>query len=345
MSARLHVLVGSGGVGKTTLSAGYALALARAGRRVGLLGIDPAKRLQSALGLTLPDLEVKVPAPGELSAALLRPADCLRRWAREACADDARRARLESNAFFLAMADRLAGASDLLAAVRMAEWPERDPSLTDLVVDTAPGLNAVEFLQRPKTLVAFVEGRLVTWLRWLARGRGGAFGGLVRSGARAVGGLARIGGTKMLFELADFLLLVEDVLTPMMTRLEHAQQWLKRADTEVLLVTAVRDEAVTTVAQFTAALKGVGITPAAVVVNRALPAELAAELAPLDPATLRGDEAAVVRFARGTAAVQARLVAALQAVTPVVKVVPAARGLDGDDRLAALARLGEVLLS
>ena len=38
MSARLHVLVGSGGVGKTTLSAGYALALARSGRRVGLLG-------------------------------------------------------------------------------------------------------------------------------------------------------------------------------------------------------------------------------------------------------------------------------------------------------------------
>ena len=346
MSARLHVLVGSGGVGKTTLSAGYALALARSGRRVGLLGIDPAKRLQSALGITLPDLEVKVPdgGAGELSAALLRPADCLRRWANEACADEERRKRLESNAFFLAMADRLAGASDILAAVRMAEWPERDPSLTDLVVDTAPGLNAVEFLQRPKTLVAFVEGRLVTWLRWLAKGRGGAFGGLVRSGARAIGGLARIGGTKMLFELADFLLLVEDVLTRMMTRLERAQQWLKQPDTEVLLVTAVRDEAVSTVAQFTTALKAVGITPAAVVVNRALPVELAAELAPIDLATLSGDEAAVVRFARGTAAVQARLVTALQAVTPVVKVVPAARGLDSDDRLAALARLGEALV-
>lgn len=55
---RLHVFVGGGGVGKTTLSAGYALALAQSGKRVGLLGIDPAKRLQSALGLSLPDLEV-----------------------------------------------------------------------------------------------------------------------------------------------------------------------------------------------------------------------------------------------------------------------------------------------
>jgi anion-transporting ArsA/GET3 family ATPase len=344
MSARLHVLVGSGGVGKTTLSAGYALALARSGRKVGLLGIDPSRRLQGALGLTLTDLEVRVPNQGELSAALLRPADCLRRWAKEACADDTRRARLESNAFFLAMADRLAGATDILAAVRMAEWAERDAGLTDLVVDTAPGLNAVEFLQRPQSLTTFLEGRLVKVLRWIAKSRGGAFGGLVHTGTMAVNGLARVGGTKMLFELADFLLLVEDVLTKMISRLEKAQAWLKQPDTEVLLVTAVRAEAVATITTFSAALKAVGITPAAVVLNRALPVELVAELEPIDVSTLSAEEAAVVLFARGTSAVQARLLQALRERTAVVKVVPAARGLDGDDRLAALARLGEPLL-
>ena len=81
MTPRLHVLLGAGGVGKTTLAAGYALALAREGRRVGLLGIDPARRLQGALGLALPDLEVPVPGAPRLQAALLRPTDCLRRWA------------------------------------------------------------------------------------------------------------------------------------------------------------------------------------------------------------------------------------------------------------------------
>ena len=64
MTARLHVLLGAGGVGKTTLAAGYAVALARAGGRVGLLGIDPARRLSGALGLTLADREVVVPAFG-----------------------------------------------------------------------------------------------------------------------------------------------------------------------------------------------------------------------------------------------------------------------------------------
>jgi len=41
------------------------------------------------------------------------------------------------------LADRLAAATDLLAAVRVAEWAERDPQMTDLVVDTAPGVNAI----------------------------------------------------------------------------------------------------------------------------------------------------------------------------------------------------------
>lgn len=339
MSARLHVLVGSGGVGKTTLAAGYALALSASGRRVGLLGIDPARRLQSALGITLSDLEVPVPGHGELTAALLRPEACLRRWAAEACPDEEARARLEKNSFFTAMADRLAGASDLLAAVRMAEWAEHDDALDDLVIDTAPGLNALEFLSRPRSLITFLEGRLVRWLRWLAKGRAGG----PRRGVGMRSALERIGGSQLVFELADFLFLVEGVFTRMHSRLQRAQAWLERADTEVLLVTALRDEAVTTVAQFTTALHAVGITPAAVVINRVLPLELGPELARVDLRGLSAEAAAVVRFARGTAAVQARLVERLSAMAWRVKLVPAASQLDGDDRLAALARLGEPL--
>ncbi|MFZ5441944.1 MAG: ArsA-related P-loop ATPase [Myxococcota bacterium] len=345
MSARLHVLLGSGGVGKTTLAAGYALALARTGRKVGLLGIDPARRLQSALGLTLLDLEAPVPGHATLSAALFRPPECLRRWAKEACSDDAARARLESNAFFLAMADRLAGATDILAAARMAEWTERDPALTDLIVDTAPGLNAIEFLQRPGSLLTFLEGRLVKALRWLAQHRSGRFGSLVRSGTAALGGLARVGGTRMLFELADFLLLVEPVLVRMLERLEAAQAWLQRADTEVLLVSAVRPDAESTTQQLTAALKGVGVQPAAIVLNRALAPELITELATTDPSTLSAEERDLVRFISGTAAVQTKLHEVLRARGTPVKLVPAARGLDGEARLDALAALGASLVS
>ena len=47
----LYVFLGAGGVGKTTLSASYALSCANSGRKVILLSIDPAQRLRSAFGI------------------------------------------------------------------------------------------------------------------------------------------------------------------------------------------------------------------------------------------------------------------------------------------------------
>ena len=43
------VCCGSGGVGKTTVSATFALAAARAGRRACVVTVDPARRLADAL--------------------------------------------------------------------------------------------------------------------------------------------------------------------------------------------------------------------------------------------------------------------------------------------------------
>src|SRR5947209_5694306 len=48
---RLLILCGTGGVGKTTTAAAIALRAAIDGRRVGLITIDPARRLATSLGL------------------------------------------------------------------------------------------------------------------------------------------------------------------------------------------------------------------------------------------------------------------------------------------------------
>src|SRR4029077_10965980 len=87
LSARLQgkrviVCVGSGGVGKTTVSAALALGLAIRGHKVAVVTIDPANRLAGALGLdTLsgephriePELlsAQGIQAPGELWAMML----------------------------------------------------------------------------------------------------------------------------------------------------------------------------------------------------------------------------------------------------------------------------------
>jgi anion-transporting ArsA/GET3 family ATPase len=346
VTPRLHVVLGAGGVGKTTLAAGYALALARGeGRRVGLLGIDPSRRLKDALGIALGDVDATVPGAGALRAALLQPADSVRRWATEASRDPAALQRLFANPFFAALADRLATATDIFAAARVAEWSERDPGLTDLVVDTAPGLNAIEFLTRPERVANFLGGRMVGWLRWLAREPTGGSQGLLRGGARRVfGGLVRLGGSRMLSDLADFFSLVEEMFSRLLARVQTTQRWLHDPSTELLIVTSVRDDGAQTARDLARALAEAGLVPRAVVVNRALPAELAAQKAPLAAAASSGPEAAaVIRYALAYVAIQARVVDAVTGLAATTLIVPDARGLDADARLETLAGIGQVV--
>lgn len=343
MSARLHVMLGEGGVGKTTLAAGYALALAARGHRVALLSIDPARRLQGALGLALDDRERRVPGAGDLHAALLAPEATLRRWATEGLADEAARERLLRNRLFTVLADRLATTTDVIAAVRLVEWLEHDPSLTDVVVDTAPGRNGIEFLQRPAALVALLQGRLVRWLRRFGGGAGHGPGeGDEPRGAstRVLRGLSHLGGIEMLVQLAQLVAAVERPFHQVLARLERAQSWLREPTTQILLVTTVREDAITATSVLRAALVEVGLAPAAVVVNRALPETLGPELVAVDDASLDAESACVVRYARGYLDVQAHVIARAASLAPSVVSLPARSGLDGEQRLGALAELG-----
>ncbi|MEO8876193.1 MAG: ArsA-related P-loop ATPase, partial [Polyangiaceae bacterium] len=274
MTARLHVMLGDGGVGKTTLAAAYALALAKQGKHVALLGIDPARRLQSALGLSLEGGVVRVPVTGDLHAALLLPEATLRRWATEGIADSAARTRLLENPLFAALADRLAATTDVIAAVRIAEWLESDPLLTDLVVDTAPGRNGIEFLKRPTALVDLMHGRLLGWLR-----RAGESHGI---GSRILRGLSHIGGVQILTDLAELAGAAESQFQRVLDRLERAQAALRDPSTEILLVTTVREDAIASTQTLRDALVEISLPPRAVIVNRVIPAAVGAEMSGIE---------------------------------------------------------------
>src|SRR5208282_627925 len=62
---------GPGGVGKTTIAAALGLGLAREGKRVLVLTIDPARRMASALGMGAPGEPTRV-EPARLEAADVR---------------------------------------------------------------------------------------------------------------------------------------------------------------------------------------------------------------------------------------------------------------------------------
>jgi anion-transporting ArsA/GET3 family ATPase len=336
VTPRLHVFLGAGGVGKTTLAAGYALALATTGHRVGLLGIDPSRRLQDALGVELADLDAQVSGAGALRAAIVQPHQAIERWVREACTDRDAVDRLEHNPFFAALGDRLATATDVLAAARIVEWVERDPELTDLVVDTAPGVSAIDFLRSPRHIEALVKGRLIRWLR--AIGRTGD-GGLRLGARRVVGALAGLAGAPMVGDLADFFSLVRAPLERMLVRVERARQWLQEAETSLLLVTSPRDTDAIGAVQLASTLRDEGLASRAVIVNRTWPPELAAELASI---AIPPGADPFVAYARAQLQAQAAVLAAVETWAPAVVVLPS-RPLLIDARRPALVELGVAL--
>jgi anion-transporting ArsA/GET3 family ATPase len=68
---KVLVLCGAGGVGKTTTSAALGLAAAKAGRRVLVLTVDPARRLAEAMGIPPhADAPTRVPSERLVAAGL-----------------------------------------------------------------------------------------------------------------------------------------------------------------------------------------------------------------------------------------------------------------------------------
>ena len=163
----LLVAVGPGGVGKTTISAAMGLEAARMGRNTLVLTIDPAKRLAQALGLTGLDDQVQevatdelrgdgVEVPGKLYAAMLdtgRSFDAL--MARVAPTAQARE-RILNNRVYRAMAGTLARSHAYIAMERLYE-AMADPRFDLVILDTPPTRNAIEILDAPGVLTAFLE--------------------------------------------------------------------------------------------------------------------------------------------------------------------------------------------
>lgn len=190
----VQIYLGPGGVGKTTVAASAGIAAALAGRRAIVLTIDPARRLADTLGPSGAGLGneprlVDGPWPGELWAAMLDPAATLEALIRRH--GGARQAeRVIDNRLFSTIAHSLSGLNEYMAAERLHEL-HHDERYDDVVIDTPPSRHAVEFLDSPDRVRAFLGNpfyrRVLAPRRGLARSVNVATQLFVRLSAKMVG--------------------------------------------------------------------------------------------------------------------------------------------------------------
>ena len=290
---KAHVLVttGAGGVGKTTTAAALGLAAARAGRRTLVLTIDPARRLAQAMGLdelTDEPRPVKLTAshtdspgaadggdepdePGELWAMMLDMQTTFDRLIdRHATSVDNARA-IKSNRIYRTLSSTLSGTQEYMAMERLHELHEAG-EWELLVVDTPPTRSALDFLDAPKRMTSFLEGRLLRLLLKPGVAAGKGVGRVVGAGATAFMRVAgRVTGMELLQDLADFFRNFEGMYDGFKQRADQVLGLLRDPDSQFVVVTSPEPPPLREARFFLERLEQEGLHDAGVVVNRVQP--------------------------------------------------------------------------
>ncbi|HTK52162.1 MAG TPA: TRC40/GET3/ArsA family transport-energizing ATPase [Gemmatimonadaceae bacterium] len=159
---RITLVVGKGGVGKTTCAVGIAASFAARGERTLIVSTDPAAALADVIGSPVGTSETPVtgqPALGarQLAASELRR-EFLDRW-REVITEIIDRGTYLERGEVEGLVDAaLPGGDEIFAVLALADLIAEGPSRFDrIVVDTAPTGHTVRMLALPETFRALVS--------------------------------------------------------------------------------------------------------------------------------------------------------------------------------------------
>ena len=272
---RVCVCGGSGGVGKTTVSAAVALGMAAEGAKVAVVTIDPAQRLANALGLRELDNEPRRVAPemlftngtrlpGELWAMMLDPKRTFDDLIDRVAPDASRAQEIKANRIYGELSTAVSGSQEFTAIAKLYELDQED-DFDLLVLDTPPSRNALDFLYAPRRLTAFLDGRA---LKTFVRPTGFGMRTVGRGAAPLLGALRRVTGVDLLSDLSTFFGLLGDTTESFSLRATKVQEMLTAPTTAVLLVTSAQRESIEEAIWLRRTLEEIGVPFSGVVVNR-----------------------------------------------------------------------------
>jgi anion-transporting ArsA/GET3 family ATPase len=273
---RVCICAGSGGVGKTTTSAAIAAGMAARGKRVAVLTIDPAKRLADSLGLPeLGNVERQVdpalfaeagfdPGGGELWAMMLDSKQTFDEVVRKHAPDEETRDRILSNRIYEQLSAALAGSQEYMAMEKLFEIHAED-RYDLLVLDTPPSRDALDFLDAPKRLTQFIEGRaLQVFMRPAGLGMK-IFG---RGTSMMFSVLRRITGVDLLEDLAEFFQAFSGMVEGFRERARRVNELLGDPRTSFLVVCAPQGEPISEAVYFHRKLVEAEMPFGGVIVNK-----------------------------------------------------------------------------
>ncbi|MEU5578718.1 ArsA family ATPase [Streptomyces huasconensis] len=270
---RIVVCCGSGGVGKTTTAAAIGLRAAERGRKVVVLTIDPARRLAQSMGIDRLDnvprrvKDVEGEGDGELHAMML---DMKRTFDEivEAHADKERAAAILANPFYQSLSAGFAGTQEYMAMEKLGQLRSRD-EWDLIVVDTPPSRSALDFLDAPKRLGSFLDGKLIRLLMAPAKVGGRAGMKFLNVGmSMMTGALGKLLGGPLLRDVQTFVAAMDTMFGGFRTRADATYRLLQAPGTAFVVVASPERDALREAAYFVERLAADDMPLAGLVLNR-----------------------------------------------------------------------------
>jgi anion-transporting ArsA/GET3 family ATPase len=249
--------------------------MAARGKKVCVLTIDPAKRLADSLGLKELGNEATrvdpklfaaqgVEIEGELWAMMLDAKATFDELVARHAEDAESRDRVLNNRIYQQISNALAGSQEYMAMEKLFEL-HSEGRFDLLVLDTPPTRNALDFLDAPKRLTQFIEGRS---LRVFMKPTGLAARVAGRGASVALGVLKRIVGFDLLADLAEFFNAFSGMVDGFQARAKRVNSLLADPHTCFLVVCGPQGEPIDEAVYFHRKLVEAKLPFGGVIVNK-----------------------------------------------------------------------------
>jgi anion-transporting ArsA/GET3 family ATPase len=183
-------------------------------------------------------------------------------------AEPRRAQQILANPFYQSLSSSFAGTQEYMAMEKLGQLVEED-RWDLIVVDTPPSRSALDFLDAPKRLGSFLDGRLIRMLTAPARAGGSVLGRVVSSGFGVVSGaLNRILGKSLLGDVQTFVAAFDTMFGGFRERADRTYRRLAAPGTSFLVVATPEPDALREAAYFVERLHEEQMSLAGLALNR-----------------------------------------------------------------------------
>ena len=277
----ITILLGTGGVGKTTIAAALALAGASAKLNTAVITVDPSERLRDALGLAHLGGDPtrigtrQLAAAGldrnlQLSAMML---DVSGEWdaiIKRFVTDPARREKIFDNPFYKSLTVEFAG-SEAFAALQRLYDLHQTAGFELEVVDTPPASHSFEFLQTPARMIRLLDSRTARWLFTPSLSAGRIAMKVASETARfVVREIERFAGGSVLSTITDFFAAMAESMDAIIDRMHKTEALLHSPAVKFVMVTTAEPDRIRQARELLSQMDSEGLKLSAIVINRFL---------------------------------------------------------------------------